>query len=70
MLIEYAESGKCVKPGDVVNGDYIDDSHAYWAPAKVINHPVGPLVELLPYPIDLENVDDLHLWGNMTWEAP
>ena len=70
LLIEYNDTGKRVKPGDVVNGDYIDDAHAYWAPAPVVDHPVGPVVELMPYPIDLESVDDPHLWGNMKWEAP
>jgi ABC-type sugar transport system substrate-binding protein len=70
MLIEYISEGKAPKVGDVINGDYIEDEHAYWAPAEVISHPVGPLVNLMPYPIDLSNVDDPNLWGNIKWEAP
>ncbi|MDD3655953.1 MAG: sugar ABC transporter substrate-binding protein [Atribacterota bacterium] len=70
ILIDYVTEKKELKPGDVITGDYIPDEHPHWAPATVVEGPAGPVVVLTPGKVDLTNIDDPSLWGNIDWKAP
>jgi simple sugar transport system substrate-binding protein len=61
MLDRYALHGKAVPIGDYSNSKY------YWGKAQVIEGSTGPCLTIPPFEVNMQNVNDKRLWGNIAF---
>ena len=48
-------------------GDIIEEENATWSPAKVVQGPSGPVLQLRSFLVDSTTVSNPNLWGNNTY---